>query len=301
MYHNFSEDSQIGYVDAKTFDWQVQYIKKHFTPMKLVDLSKSVLLDKQIPSNVVVITVDDGYANFYEVAYPILKKHKVPASLFVTSGFIDDEVWLWPDKLKYILTNTEKLGLSIDYKGEVFKITGEHYADWEPLNAYCLSIGNEEKHVFIQMLSEWLDVDISTAPPKFSSCTWEQLKEMEQNGIEIGGHTINHPSLTKVTLSECEEEIRGSLIRTNEELGENIRTFCYPNGQPTDYSPEIMKITEKAGFLNAAAAFHDKRNIDLPFSWRRFNGDKQRLEFLKTLHGLELIGHKVKGRVRCEY
>ena len=71
--------------------------------MTFSELSERVFEHEKIPRNAVVLTVDDGYKNFYEIAYPILREHKIEASLYVTTDFIDGKDWLWFDKLKVIV------------------------------------------------------------------------------------------------------------------------------------------------------------------------------------------------------
>ncbi len=57
--------------------------------------------------NAVVITVDDGYLDFYEIAFPALREAGLPATLFLTTRFVDGDIWLWPDQVRYILEHSE--------------------------------------------------------------------------------------------------------------------------------------------------------------------------------------------------
>jgi peptidoglycan/xylan/chitin deacetylase (PgdA/CDA1 family) len=104
MYHRFSLTPSPGAVSEKTFEKQVRYLQKH---CELVSLSSA--LDrtrlKRGPGSkpLAVITIDDGYSDFYDVAYPILKKLEAPATFYVTTSFVDGDVWLWHDRLQWCL------------------------------------------------------------------------------------------------------------------------------------------------------------------------------------------------------
>src|SRR5690606_12731431 len=105
MYHRFSEDERSGYVSKKAFERQVAHIARHYSPISLTDLVNNLRTGRALRPNSIVITVDDGYLDFYEFAYPILRKYKVPATFFVTTNFVDGEFWLWPDKISWLLEN----------------------------------------------------------------------------------------------------------------------------------------------------------------------------------------------------
>lgn len=78
--------------------------------------------------------------------------------------------------------------------------------------------------------------------------TWEQLKTLQEAGIEIGAHTVNHRDLSKLSLSEQESEIKQSKQDLESHLGITVKSFCYPSGK---YTPETERIVQEAGFTNA--------------------------------------------------
>jgi peptidoglycan/xylan/chitin deacetylase (PgdA/CDA1 family) len=302
MYHSFSKHEKLGYVSAAEFEWQLKIIKQHFNPVDFLTLSKMIYENKVIPANTIVITIDDGYRNFYQVAYPLLKQYKIPATLFVTTGFVSGKLWLWPDQLKWILSQVAIEPITINCHGVKFALIGDTTSDWQTLNDLCLEMTDEFKHEFIFKLAELLKITITNkAPAQYESSTWKELAEMQSNGIEIGGHTVSHPSLGQVTLDNAEQEIADCLATINEKLGEQERTFCYPNGQPSDYNENIKVIVAKSGFVNAVTAFSDSHALSFRYSWRRFCGDKQALEFKKSLFGVEFLGNKLRKFIRCNY
>lgn len=301
MYHSFSKDVTPGSVDQDLFDWQLKNIKRNYKILSFKELSQKLLHENKNVNNTAVITVDDGYRNFYEHAFPVLKENNVTASLYVTTEFIDKKIWLWPDQLKYLVKKSEGRLKQLSLREDAPSLTGNDGEDWQVLNDFCLKLPNSEKLIFIRDLSERLNIDLSSPPAEYSACSWAELEEMQDYGIEIGGHTLSHPSLTTLSESEAWLEIKGSFDRLQEKLGPIDRTFCYPNGQPTDYSKKLKVLVEQAGFLNAATAFFDAKTVEYPFAWRRYDGTKNGIDFFRTLYGVEFLGFALRNNVKCTY
>lgn len=302
MYHRFSAQKKGHEVTAATFEQQLQLIKRYFQPMTLAALAQTIKQTGRTPDNAVVITVDDGYRDFYEVAYPLLKHYQVPATFFVTTGFVNQDLWLWPDQVLWILRNRTCSTGSLIVGDKTFDLTKSVKELWWPLVLHLLTVENHIRLSAIAELTRCSEVSLpSTAPDEFSAVTWAQLEEMQQQGIEIGGHTLSHPSLGHMPVAEAQVEINGSFDVLRQHLGDRPRTFCYPNGQPADYSEEIKKIVSQSGFLAAVTAYSDQFNVDLPWAWRRFVGCEEAFQFNKSLYGVEHLGNQLRRIQRCNY
>lgn len=302
MYHRFSAEKKGHEVTAATFERQLQLMKRHFQPMTLATLAQAFQQTGLAPKNAVVITVDDGYRDFYEVAYPLLKHYGVPATFFVTTGFVNQDLWLWPDQVLWLLRN-RTLSEGVLVVGEkTFDLTEPVKKLWWPLVLHLLTIENHIRLTAISELVQRSGVSLpAIAPDEFAAVTWAQLSEMQQQGIEIGGHTISHPSLGHMPVVEAQAEINGSFEVLRLHLGDKPRTFCYPNGQPADYSPEIKKVVAQSGFLAAVTAYSDQFNTDMPWAWRRFVGCEESFQFNKSLFGVEHLGNQLRRTQRCNY
>src|SRR6266567_7333200 len=73
------------------FSRQIEYIKKHFTVISLRDFHALRTAGKSLPERVAMITFDDGYQDNYDYAYHILKGQELPATVFVTTGYVSGE------------------------------------------------------------------------------------------------------------------------------------------------------------------------------------------------------------------
>lgn len=303
MYHRFSNPPVKNWTSPAFFEEQVKHIRKHYRPFTLAGLLQYADRHGQMPENAVVITVDDGYRDFYEYAFPILRKHGVPATLFATTGFVDKRLWLWPDKLTWLLNNARQVTIDVTFGSTALTTDrtceGLFEQYWQPLIAHGLSIPDSEKHIFIGSLANALGLKIpDVIPEEFAPISWAQLRELEANGIEVGGHTVTHPTLGQVTEAQAREEIFGCRDELVEQLGAKPRTFCYPNGQPSDFQDFLLPLVEHAGFLGAVTAFPDAKGTTERFAMRRHVGGDDMFQFNKAVSGVELLGHRLRGDVR---
>ncbi len=94
VYHQIGRGNNLDYLilDKSLFTEQMHFITKHYRPFSLEDLLQTIRRTGAIPPKSIVVTFDDGYANTYSEAFPILQKYKIPATLFITTGFIENSV-----------------------------------------------------------------------------------------------------------------------------------------------------------------------------------------------------------------
>lgn len=303
MYHRFPDSKTSKGNDPGFFEKQVVHIREHYQPFTLAGLIQYAEQHGKLPVHAVVITVDDGYRDFYDYAYPILKKHGVPATLYVTTGFVDGRLWLWPDKVTWLLKNAQQVIEDAQFGPVMFHAAQscESLDDdlWQPLIEHGLSIPDYEKHAFISDLATVLGLELpDTVPEEFAAINWKQLKELEAAGIEVGGHTVTHPTLGQVTEAQARDEIFGCRDELIAHLGDKPRTFCYPNGQPSDFQDFLIPLVEQAGYLGAVTAFPDSRGIRDRYAMRRHACGDNEFQFYKAVSGVEYLGHRVRGEMQ---
>lgn len=205
----------------------------------------------------VAITFDDGYASNYELAYPVLREFGLPATIFLTSGFLDRTVRLWFHRIEQALMRTRLEHCLIEIGNQSIDVSLESPS----ARAHALGIllravkslpqeGMDEQVARIESaLQVEINSDASAEPPTHRPLTWEQAREMQSSGlIELGGHTHRHWILGRCRPETAEFEIMHSAERITAELGIAPKLFAYPNGQPGDYSPATIEILRRAGY-----------------------------------------------------
>lgn len=296
MYHRFSKSPEVGKVTATTFRRQLADIAKNFRVIYLSDLINALRQGIRVPPHAIVLTFDDGYRDFYTVAYPILKEFRMPATVFVTTDFIDGLTWLWPDIISYALANTsrtpgsicEELGLPAD------PYISSHGA-WRVVAEHCLSVSDEERHRLLDRILHVSGVKFlpKAIPDEYGPLSWDQIREMHANGVNIGGHTKSHPNLVRLPAALLKDEILGCKLRIEQEIGEPTECFCYPNGMPEDYNDAVKSVVEASGFIGAAVGFHDAMVTTDPYEIRRYSASENIHQFRKAINGVEYCGARL--------
>jgi peptidoglycan/xylan/chitin deacetylase (PgdA/CDA1 family) len=213
---------------------QFEHIRRYYRPTSLGDLARMLAEGREPPPGTVVVTVDDGYRDFYRVAYPVLRKYGIPATLFVVTGFIDRACWLWVDRVTYCLGDTE---MARSVKEELKHLD---------LGARDARLAELEHSTGVRVPAE--------IPCDYEPCSWDELREMASHGIEIGAHTVTHPILSRISdPARLAFEILGSKKRIEDELQRPVLHFAYPNGLWDDFGPEAVRLV-RANFKTGVAA-----------------------------------------------
>ena len=245
MYHRISDDPMIPGIAPAIFEQQLDYLLQHFCIINMNQLIEG-LQKKQLPHNAIAITFDDGHADFYTHAWPRLQTRGLSATLFVTSGFVDQQVWLWPDKLRYSLYQSARHSIHVPPLGDLSLARDRLLSTWNSLGDYCLTLKASERNQFIEQLAQQLKVQLPSAPQApFAAVTWAQLREMQAQGLDVGSHSVTHPILSSLEHDSLIYELAQSKARIEQELQQSPQGICYPNGMAKDVSTQTEQEAAK--------------------------------------------------------
>jgi len=233
---NFSFDSSLVSSSVDNFKRQIQYLSEKYNIISLEKFGQYHKKKINPPRNSVVITFDDGYCDNYEHAYPILKKYKLPATIFVITDAIEKNVLLWWDKVAYIINKTKINYFEIKKLGKYpLRNKYEKLKALKVISLKLKSMDEVKKNYLIEELICILKVKIPDIKKnKRLSLNWNEIKEMSRNGILFGSHTTSHPILTNISLADAAKEIKNSKSILEKNISKKIKYFSYPNGY---YSP----------------------------------------------------------------
>jgi peptidoglycan/xylan/chitin deacetylase (PgdA/CDA1 family) len=201
---------------------------------------------------VAVVTFDDGYKDNYRYAFPILKKYKIPATIFLVTGHIDTGNLFWFEKVGYIIWKTKIKRLKLDSFGD-FPLNSVNN---RLLSAFKIvekmkKIKDEKKNILIEKLINISKVEIPHDLGRDVILSWDEIKEMNEWGIDFGAHTVSHPILTRISLEQAKFEISQSKKEIEKRLGRSVKTFAYPNGTHEDFNTKIIDLVKESGFTCA--------------------------------------------------
>lgn len=242
-------------VTPQDFEREIKYLRQKYQIISLDELSTALCDLKTIPPNTAAITIDDGYRDIYINAYPILKKYNVPATVFLTTGHISTGNLFWWDRIGYVVWKTKVKTLDLGELGTYHLTSDDDRLRVTSIVADRLKKAPlKQRDDFIDGLMKASGVAIPPNLGKELLLSWDEIREMSQNGISFGAHTVSHPILTRVSLGTAKKEILDSKRHIENELDQEVTTFCYPNGEPGDFNDDIEKILKHNGFRCAVAA-----------------------------------------------
>jgi len=284
MYHRVLPDEHTDSMPLDTFKEQVRLLKRDFNVISLQRMTQA----SHIPNNSVVLTFDDGYYDFYYHIYPVLKKYQIPATLFVTTSFIDGEIWFWPDKIRYLLKHCHKDDIYIEECNKKFNLRKEAFSCWDEISSYCLTLSNESRSKFFDKLEVLTKIKIpESVPEEYRALTWGQLEEISGSGlIEVASHTISHQILSKLSIPEMEKEIWLSKKLIEKRLNNSVYSFCYPNGMKGDFNQLIKKVVSDAGYKYALTAYPSFDPLRDMMEINRYPASSDISSFKNSLYGL---------------
>lgn len=253
MYHRFTDNEDERAISVRAFREQLDYLAAHYRLVPLSYVGDLLANGKSLPPGLASITIDDGYRDAYEIAFPLLRDRKLPATLFVVTGFVDRKTWIWPDKLRYLISRTQKNVLEQTVKDRAFRLQlNGRAARLEAIariNSILKLMRDEAKDEMIDRIASSLGVELPCAPPpEYGPINWEQAREMDAAGVEIGSHTLTHPVLTNIDGERLRRELSDSKSRLESILDRRVELFCYPNG---DSNNSVEREVKRAGYTCA--------------------------------------------------
>jgi peptidoglycan/xylan/chitin deacetylase (PgdA/CDA1 family) len=227
---------------------------------------------KGLPENPLVITFDDGYADNHEIAFELLRKHELTATVFVTTSFVDSGQPLWFDRSAYIINTIPEGPLVIDGAKHEFEITNRNRKETiREVRDLFLSVSNDERVRLLEEMEHRSGVHIEHEHLDLARpLSWDQIKEMSDYGIEIGSHTVTHPYLTSLTRDQLEYELGESKKEIEKHTGRSVRSIAYPAGV---YDEEVVECVKECGYQFGLSYEHGvgKLTKDDPFSIPRIH------------------------------
>jgi peptidoglycan/xylan/chitin deacetylase (PgdA/CDA1 family) len=240
------------------WDAQLRHLRKHYVVRPIPQIVADLLERRQLAPNTLAITVDDGHRDFYTVAYPALKAHGLPATVFVTTGFLDHKAWLWFDEVVYAFRHARAAVFDADVPGAPparFALdTPQHKCEAGAVVAEALQpLPAETRKAWTADLARRLNADVPPLPDaEYAALAWDEVREMAANGISFCAHTVTHPTLSSLPDGAAIfREMAESKRRVEEETHQEAPVFCYPNGRDRDVSPAIVQTAKDAGFRGA--------------------------------------------------
>lgn len=258
MYHRIIDTSrsdpfQLGMcVDRLHFAEQLDFLTRSFTPIRVDEAIDRLRMGKPLPRNALSVTFDDGYADLPRFALPILERYNCPATVYVSTGGIEQQRHFWWDRViaSFAATRRSRLDLDLD--------------ETDGSAALHLGLGNR-RHALLRTLdalwqqpahrldslADRIETDLGTSADclKADRLALDEVARLDQAGVEIAVHCDLHGDLTRMRPDAVMNDMHKSRALLEETTGRRLRGFAYPGGRQ---NATVQRLVSHAGFNYAA-------------------------------------------------
>jgi peptidoglycan/xylan/chitin deacetylase (PgdA/CDA1 family) len=279
--------------NVATFRWQMNLLAECFNVLPLAEAVAGLDFGR-LPPRAVCITFDDGYRSVHDLALPVLREFDLPATVFVTTGFIGSGT-MWNEKIIESVRGLPNGQLDLSNAGlgvHDVRAVGDRQKLLAKLTEQVKYLPPNERHAVTHQIETLTGAHARDG----LMLTPEMIRTMAAQRIEIGAHTVSHPILSRLD----DEHARFEISRCKSDLeaitGLSVRYFAYPNGKPgLDYDSGHANIVREAGYeaafstaVRAATADDDRYQLPRSRPWDS-TPSLYALRLLRWLAGREVL------------
>lgn len=258
--------------DVKAFRWQMGLLAECFNVIPLHE-ALAALKENALPPRAVCVTFDDGYRSVHDLALPILKEFNLHATIFVTSGYLGKGN-MWNDRIIEAIQTLPTGVLDLRQVGmgsyPLRNMTDRRHAI-DKLTALSKYMPPDMRNALVHNLDDMLGGRLSQS----LMLTPQLVSNLVDQGMEIGGHTVSHPILSRLDDEAARYEIEAGKRQLEMIIGQSVRMFAYPNGKVgMDFDERHIQMARDAGFtaafttaLGAATRMHDSFQMPRGRPW----------------------------------
>ena len=279
--------------------------------LSLREAVNRVMAGEIVPQGAVVLTVDDGYLDFASVAAPLFAKYGCPVTVFLTTGFVDGQLWQWWDRVEYLLERYQGPNWEWNVPGTSLVLDFSDYAARRVSIARLImtlkELSTAELLEQIDALSVRVGVVLPEAPlERYRALSWQDVERLEGQGVRFAPHTISHPVLSREESDvRAEQEISLSWRKLCGQVRYPVPVFCYPNGKRADFGKREVRVlralgldaavTTIPGYLSPGALKADEL-----FALPRFSYPEDAMSALLTASGFTGARQRMRNLVLTE-
>jgi peptidoglycan/xylan/chitin deacetylase (PgdA/CDA1 family) len=275
---SFPFDPELISAGTAAFAAQMKFVRKHFTPIRFSDVIDAKIGGRRLPRRPIVVTFDDGHLDNFTHAFPVLKDLGIPATIFLSSGYIGAAGTFWFDRLAELLFRAEPGPLrltSLAYSVALGDVASRRHAT-ELLQEALKRVPNSLRLQVIAELDGTLGMGLAPLPGS-AVLNWEQVREMAGAGIEFGSHTVSHPTLTMLDDDELHRELYESRMKIQQETGQPVEVVGYPVGNAYAFDERVVQAAKSCGYKLGVSYVSGVSRMGDPdeFALRRLHIERQ--------------------------
>jgi peptidoglycan/xylan/chitin deacetylase (PgdA/CDA1 family) len=253
MYHRINGDTaHFPGIPLEVFRRHMEWVRDRCTPVRPEEvLAAAPAARRARPS--IVVTFDDGYRDYHDRAYPVLKALGIPAAVFLSTDFMDRAGLLWTEALEWAVMHTPRTSFAMPWSADPpapLQSPVQRAALARACKSHLKSIPDAERRGWTREILDALGAPDAEATLGRQMLSWNEVRATA--GLTCyGGHSHTHPILSQVRDDVLEDEIGLCRDRIHAETGRAPTMFAYPNGRASDYDERARDALRRHGFALA--------------------------------------------------
>lgn len=253
------------HLEEEEFEEVILNLRAKGNPVSMDEVASAHQESRCLPPNSYAITFDDGFANNFHTAAPILRTHETPAMFYLTSGFVEKNESSWTDLIEYAVESVDE----VRFKHDCFQTTS-------PVKSVA------EKIAFLDKVREKVKNNADLDPYEFAHELWKQNgvirfnpdseldQKMTQHEVAklatdplfmVGGHSRTHRVMSFLSSAELKAEVSTSIQSLKSWIGQEMVHYSYPEGLAHCYSDEVISCLQKYGITCCPTAIEGTNDV----------------------------------------
>jgi peptidoglycan/xylan/chitin deacetylase (PgdA/CDA1 family) len=244
---------------AARFEDHVRCLKSRFEILSLNRLQD--ILDNGSAGRrpLALITFDDGYVDNYTLAFPILRRHQVPATFFLPTAFVGTSILPWWEEVHWLARQAVGSTIRLAGASQPFSLRPE---DAERDIRRVADFVKSRRAPVEEKLEDLRAASGGRRPAAEGNrlfLRWDEVREMRAGGMDFGAHTHNHLVLAHLSLADQRDELSRSKKLLEGALNEPVTAVAYPVGSADAYTPQTCETARALGYR---LGFNFRRRIN---------------------------------------
>lgn len=290
-------------------DSYLKILSKYYRFISLQGAVEMLSSKKPVQPYSIVITFDDGYRNQLTHAWPILRRYKVPATIYLSTGHVENRKPFWFDRLDYAIQLVPLDGREFNVGNKSIYISSTNRDSLRRSYKQLRDAEKALKRNDIEMLKEVEEIalefegesgkrlmDIFEDDNWSALLTWDQAKNAAIEGICFGSHTVDHIRLPMVDNDMARDQLKRSKEMIEVNTGMPCNHLCYPNGNNSTY---IIDIARECGYMSAVTGIEGTNSVGADLMDLKRIGvplNVSNAELLAVVSGLSIAISKIKKK-----
>jgi len=285
-YHGIGESGNpLGVAPTRElFEAQMYFLRENYRVTSLEEACRELKIGAKSEPGV-VITFDDGYRSAYTLAFPILQKYRLPATIYLTVDSVETGQVAWYDRVFLAMAVAPSGELQLDLRGPWrFQLNSPEDRLRAALEIVALlrTLPNSVRCECCALMENRIGLPQHALSSRV--LTWEEIHTMHQAGIAFGSHTLTHPVVSQLESQELDLELGASKCLLEKKLGSPVLDFAFPFGKASDCSSAALEMLARHGYRSAVTTVPGVNTPQVhPFELRRLqvgsNGSVARFAF----------------------